>query len=102
METSTGKLGVYSMLSNESSTANQSERILIRRHDMTSVRNNTMPPPVNTQNLGQPTMPPGGLPANLSNQYSLPPGMLQQMPAPGSPQQPVNPLTQSGFVNPNK
>lgn len=100
IEATTGKLGVYSMLSSESSMGSNSERILIRRHDMTNIRNNSVPPPANVQNLGQPTMQPGGgLPANLSNQYNTP--QVPQMPAPGSPQLPVNPINQTGF-NPNK
>lgn len=97
VETSTGKLGVYSMVASDSST---SERILIRRHDMTTIRSNTVPPPVNMQNLSQ--TPPVQQSNMMPNQNGYPPSMQQQMPNPPAPQQPVNPLNQAGFVNPNK
>lgn len=100
METTTGKLGVYSMVSNESSPGSNSERILIRRHDMTSIRTGATPPPANVQNLGQ-TPPPMTQSNMMPNQYGIPPAMQQQMPNPGQPPIPVNPLQQTGFVNPN-
>jgi hypothetical protein len=65
METTTGKLGVYSMLANETATAGasgNSERILIRRHDMLSVRSNSVPPAANVQTLHQNTQPQSQLP----------------------------------------
>jgi hypothetical protein len=80
METTTGKLGVYSMLANETATAGasgNSERILIRRHDMLSVRSNSVPPAANVQTLHQNTQP----------QSQLPPGMLPQVPV--TPQMPL-------------
>jgi hypothetical protein len=80
METTTGKLGVYSMLANETATAGangNSERILIRRHDMLSVRSNSVPPAANVQTLQQ----------NSQPQSQLPPGMLPQVPV--TPQMPL-------------
>ncbi len=77
METTTGKLGVYSMLANESSTPGASERILIRRHDMLSVRSNSVPPAANVQTLQQNTPP----------QNQVPPGMMPQVPT--TPQMPL-------------
>ena len=98
IETSTGKLGVYSMMASDSAG---SSRILIRRHDMTSIRTNGIPPAVNVQNLSQT---PQGLPNYMmQNQNGYPPAsMQQQMQNPPMPQQPVNPLQQTGFNNPNK
>lgn len=99
VETTTGKMGVYSMLSSESSTGSGSERIMVRRHDMTSIRSSFTPPPVNTQNLNQNPQVQSNL---LPNQYGYPSSMQGQMPVPPGPQQPVNPVNQAGFVNPNK
>jgi hypothetical protein len=47
VETNTGKVGVYSMMANESSTpTNANGNIIIRRHDQTSFRGN---PPAQAQ-----------------------------------------------------
>lgn len=101
METTTGKVAVYSMFTDEFSQGNRSERILIRRHDMASIRTGTVPPPADVQNLGQSPLP--RTQTNMMpNQYSYPPAMQQQMPNPVQPPAPVNPLQQTGFVNPNK
>lgn len=86
LETSTGKMGVYSMISNESGTPGSSERILIRRHDMMQVRSNSMAPPVNTQQLVQP-------PASSMQLPTTP--QVPMLPNPAL-QNPANPLQQVG------
>ncbi len=98
LETSTGKLGVYSMVSGDSGVPNASERILIRRHDMMSVRNNSVPPQPVVQQYGQPLAPAQGtLPPNLP---ALPPGLQQSQQAPNT-QYPANPVQPAGGVGPN-
>ncbi|HQR08865.1 MAG TPA: hypothetical protein PLN21_18740 [Gemmatales bacterium] len=94
LETSTGKMGVYSMISSESSNAAMADRILIRRHDMMQVRSNGTAPPVNVQQLGQPQQ--AAIPAPIvPNQVTVPPG-LQQVPQPPNMPNPANPLQQAG------
>ncbi len=92
METTTGKMGVYSMVANESTTPGSNpERILIRRHDMVSVRTSTVPPAVNVQNLNPQA------PYNPAN-----PGMLPQQPT--IPQMPLGnqfPQNQPQYPLPN-
>jgi hypothetical protein len=98
LETSTGKLGVYSMVSSDSGVPGASDRILIRRHDMMNVRNNSVPPQPVVQQYGQPQAPAQGtLPPNLP---ALPPGLQQSQQAPNN-QNPLNPLQPAGGVGPN-
>lgn len=88
VETSTGKMGVYSMLSNETAnTANGSERVLIRRHDMVSVRNNNL---MNSMNNPMPV--PGQAVPNTKGGYPVTPNM----PNAPMPQLPPDPVTQTG------
>ena len=94
LETSTGKLGVYSMISTESGNAATTDRILIRRHDMMSVRSNTVPPQAVIQQLGQPQLPTSQAPM-IPNQVTMPQG-YQQMPQPQLMPNPANPLQQTG------
>lgn len=94
LETSTGKMGVYSMISSESGNAAMSDRILIRRHDMMSVRVNGMAPQPVVQQLGQAQLPTSQAPM-IPNQVTLPPG-LQQTPQPPNMPNPANPLQQTG------
>lgn len=107
VETTTGKMGVYSMLANETNTPG-SDRILIRRHDMTSLRTSMMPPAANTQSLEQKFPTYSGPPANMPNQYvpltgSQPQFQQPNLPAqPNMPPQPNNPVQPAGFNNPNK
>ncbi|MFT3881553.1 MAG: hypothetical protein QM703_18035 [Gemmatales bacterium] len=94
LETSTGKMGVYSMISSESGNAAIADRILIRRHDMMQVRSNSIAPAVNTQQLPQPqtSTPPAPL---IPSQVTMPPGFQQTPRAPVMPN-PANPLQQVG------
>lgn len=71
VETNTGKVGVYSMMANESSSpTNANGNIIIRRHDQTTFRGN-------------------------------PPAQAQQQQAPGANQNPPaqNPVVPAGFPN---
>jgi hypothetical protein len=98
LETSTGKLGVYSMISSESGNAAMADRILIRRHDMMAVRSNTVPPQVNVQQLTQPQLPTSQAPMVVPNQVTVPQGLqqMQQMQQPPFVPNPGNPLQQTG------
>jgi hypothetical protein len=82
VETNSGKMGVYSMMPNETVGAGNGS-VTIRRHDMTGFRS---APPMPAQNQQQPLMPPGMLPQN-------PP------PAGVVPQNPVQP---AGFNGNNR
>lgn len=96
LETSTGKMGVYSMISNESSNAALSDRILIRRHDMMQIRSNGMAPPVNVQQL--PSAQQSSTTTTLNpSQITMPPG-FQQVPQPPIMPNLGNPLQQTNGV----
>jgi hypothetical protein len=85
VETTTGKMGVYSMVQSEA-VGVHSERIIIRRHDMLSVRTNTSPPAVNVQNLDQ-------------SRNHVVPNALQGQPL--QPNLPVNPAMQNPILPPS-
>ncbi|HMP15989.1 MAG TPA: hypothetical protein PKD72_03115, partial [Gemmatales bacterium] len=72
VETTTGKLGVYSMVQSETTTPGMTDRILIRRHDMVNIRTNATPPPVDVQNLTRPIQPLAPMPGSVPQQPVLP------------------------------
>lgn len=93
LETSTGKLGVYSMSNEGGNAVGAQERIIIRRHDMISTRSNSTPanpllvpaggaspPPPITQGAGynpsgnqfNNTLPNGGIPNGMNPNNQLP------------------------------
>jgi hypothetical protein len=78
VETNTGKVGVYSMMANESATPGSSNgNILIRRHDQTNFRGN---PPAQAQQ-----QPAGNFnPQQAASPQNLP-GLQQNAPAPVLP-----------------
>ncbi len=98
LETSTGKLGVYAMISSASSAPGVPDTIKISRTDMMNVRNNVVASQPVIQQFGQPQAPTQGtLPPNLP---PLPQGLQQSQQVPNT-QNPVNPLQQTGGVGPN-
>ncbi|HMO36062.1 MAG TPA: hypothetical protein PKA06_08465, partial [Gemmatales bacterium] len=97
VETTTGKLGVYSMVQSETTTPGMTDRILIRRHDMVNIRTNATPPPVDVQNLTRPIQPLAPMPGSVPQQPVLP--NIPAMQPPIIPQ-PNNGLQPTGGVLP--
>ncbi|HQR42892.1 MAG TPA: hypothetical protein PLX97_09415 [Gemmatales bacterium] len=91
METTTGKLGVYSMSSDNGNSMGSQERILIRKHDMVSTRSNSQAPAASLlQSTGG-----GGAPANLQQNQSAYPNPQ----FPSTPMVPGNNMNNNQFQN---
>lgn len=90
VETSTGKMGVYSMFCNDTADANNSNRILVRRHDMLNVRTASMAQPANVMPIAPQPPTTKMMPPNYPN-------TMPGMPNSPQPQLPLDPIQQTGF-----